>query len=461
MILNQLINYCDRNSFFVPNTNMCKIQDLYYVVKIDLNGNFIDIEECKGKKGDFFMNPCTIESAKPSGNAVYKTPNPFFNMIKYIFPEKLNYSFNETYILDNMSKFNVSSYSLPQTKAIEKFYMNNIITLKDRLGESIKDNKTSSAFVLFEIKDSSLETTHTWEDCAIKNNWSKFYMSNCGSSSFECVISGEKTLECTKNPKINEFGASITTSNKDNLCFDNCIENAIHYGIDSIQKITATIDYLIANKTHTIKDFINGEKDYHIFFTDVQSKTDDDNISNFINSLDVMDYIEDECSNDDVDEKIVDYIKSNNYNESYIKNRNYNIYLFELTQTSSGTVGILNEDIIPVGTVFDSLDFWKKNFRYDVYDNEAGGYISKCPSYGYILKTIFADHDKKDSMYKCIRRYLMNAILKNSSITPSVMKYVENRALSLMGNYFENHYRIEKLENILLAMNNYNSKKNP
>ena len=40
------------------------------------------------------------------------------------------------------------------------------------------------------------------------------------------------------------------------------------------------------------------------------------------------------------------------------------------------------------------------------------------------------------------------------------MKYVENRALSLMGNYFKNHYRIEKLENILIAIDNYNSKKN-
>ena len=173
-----------------------------------------------------------------------------------------------------------------------------------------------------------------------------------------------------------------------------------------------------------------------------------------------MEYVEDICSNDDVDKKIVDYIKTNNYNELYIKNRNYNVYIFELAQTSSGTVGILNEDIIPVGTVFDSLDFWKKNFCYKVYDKETGKYVIKSPSYGYILKVIFADHDKKDSMYKCIRRYILNAILKNAPIPQSVMKYVENRALSLMGNYFKNHYRIEKLENILLAMDNYNSKKN-
>lgn len=335
------------------------------------------------------------------------------------------------------------------------------MSVKDKLGESIKDKKMSSAFILFEIKDPSLETTHTWEDCEIKKNWSGFYRENSGMSPCECVISGEKTLECTKNPKINEFGASLTTSNKDDLCFDNCIENSIHYGIDSIQKITSSIDYLISNKNHTIKDFVNGVKNYHIFFTDVQSKSDDDNISNLINSLNTMEYVEDICSNDDVDKKIVDYIRTNNYNELYIKNRNYNVYIFELAQTSSGTVGILNEDIIPVGTVFDSLDFWKKNFCYKVYNKESGKYVIKSPSYGYILKVIFADHDKKDSMYKCIRQCLMNAILKNSLIPASVMKYIENKTLSLMGNYFENHYRIEKLENILLAMNTYNSKKTP
>ena len=461
MILNQLINYCDRNNFFEPDTNMCKIQGLYYVVKIDINGNFIDIDACKGKKGDFFMNPCTPDSAKPSGSAAYKTPNPFFNMIKYIFPDKLNYSFNEEYILDNMSRFNASSYSLPQTKAIEKFYRNSIMSVKDKLGESIKDKKMSSAFILFEIKDPSLETTHTWEDCEIKKNWSGFYRENSGMSPCECVISGEKTLECTKNPKINEFGASLTTSNKNHLCFDSCIENAIYLGMDSIQKINSSIDYLITSENHTIKDSINDVKDYHILFTDVQSKTDDDKIADFINSLESMDYVEEDCSNDDVDEKLVDYIKTNNYNESYIKNRNYNIYLFELTETSKGTVGILNEDIIPVETVFDSLDFWKKNFCYQTYDKETGGYVMKCPSYGFILRTVFGKNDKKDSMYKCIRQCLMNAILKNSLIPASVMKYIENKTLSLMGNYFENHYRIEKLENILLAMNTYNSKKTP
>ena len=66
---------------------------------------------------------------------------------------------------------------------------------------------------------------------------------------------------------------------------------------------------------------------------------------------------------------------------------------FELSKTSTGTVGILDEDIITVGTVFDSLNFWKKNFCFQVYDKKTCGYITKCPSYGLILKSIFDNDD--------------------------------------------------------------------
>ncbi|MDR0921144.1 MAG: type I-C CRISPR-associated protein Cas8c/Csd1 [Lactobacillales bacterium] len=233
--------------FPLSTTSISNNREDILIVKIDGEGNFLEVGKIDKKKKDESLTnivfPVTEESMGRSSGIC---PHPIYDQYDYLSGSGKKF---EAYI-EQLKEFAESDFATTQIKAIYSYmYKRN---LKEDLSNINLKGKTN---ILFEVQIPGENQTKTWKNKEMFQAWHSYYLSKKQEGNRLDFITGEIQTTAKIHPKKISNGSGnaklISANDSSNYTYRGMFakpEEALSIGYDSSQKAHQFLRFLIRDR---------------------------------------------------------------------------------------------------------------------------------------------------------------------------------------------------------------------